>query len=39
LLAQLAAFFHADRVTGLVLIDPTHEDIIASTPLRMRARR
>jgi pimeloyl-ACP methyl ester carboxylesterase len=36
LLAQLVAFAHPDRIAGLVLVDPTVEDLFAAIPLRLR---
>lgn len=37
LLAQLVAFAHPARIAGLVLIDPSHEDIFESAPWPVRA--
>jgi pimeloyl-ACP methyl ester carboxylesterase len=36
LLAQLAAFARPGRIAGLVLVDPTHEDVFAAVPLALR---
>lgn len=36
LLAQMLALTRPDLVAGLVLVDPTHEDVVAAIPLRMR---
>ncbi|MEV4535824.1 alpha/beta hydrolase [Asanoa sp. NPDC049518] len=36
LLAQFAAAARPDQVTGLVLIDPTHEGVMAVVPARLR---
>ncbi|MBB5868309.1 pimeloyl-ACP methyl ester carboxylesterase [Allocatelliglobosispora scoriae] len=32
LLVQLVAFEHPDRVLGLVLVDPSHEEVLAALP-------
>jgi pimeloyl-ACP methyl ester carboxylesterase len=32
LLAQVLAFYHPDLVSGLVLVDPAHEEMIATLP-------
>jgi pimeloyl-ACP methyl ester carboxylesterase len=37
LLAQLVAFEHPERVAGLVLVDPSHEEVWASVPWWLRA--
>ncbi len=36
LLAQFAASTRPDRVTGLVLVDPTHEGVMSVVPARLR---
>ena len=36
LLAQLVAFSRPDLVAGLVLMDPAHEETIATVPWRFR---
>jgi len=36
LLAELVALTRPELVRGLVLVDPTHEDLFAEIPLRMR---
>ncbi len=36
LLAQFAAAARPDRVTGLVLVDPTHEGVMEAVPTRLR---
>jgi pimeloyl-ACP methyl ester carboxylesterase len=36
LLAQLAAYARPGQVAGLVLVDPTHEDVFAAVPLSLR---
>jgi pimeloyl-ACP methyl ester carboxylesterase len=37
LLAQLVSFRYPDRVAGLVLVDPSHEEVWASVPWWLRA--
>ena len=37
LLAQLAAYRHPGLVAGLVLVDPAHEEILATAPWQVRA--
>ena len=36
LLTQMLALTRPDLVVGLVLVDPTHEDVVAAIPMRMR---
>ena len=36
LLAQMLALTRPNLVSGLVLVDPTHEDVVAAIPMRMR---
>ncbi|MEV0713901.1 alpha/beta hydrolase [Asanoa sp. NPDC050611] len=36
LLVQLAAAARPGKVSGLVLVDPTHEEVMAEVPLRLR---
>ena len=36
LLAQLVAWHQPESVAGMVLVDPSHEELAASTPLRLR---
>jgi pimeloyl-ACP methyl ester carboxylesterase len=36
LLAQLVAFDHPQQIAGLVLVDPSHEEILAAVPWTLR---